>query len=413
MDRKLDNRVSTITAIKSENRDTDGPKNAVSVLIPPSVSLIKPIKEDDAERAAVRCNQQAKIPLKKRDLKLAGCFQTNHLNNTSSSSIIVCNPSVINSKDCRGRDGKPLNSLEPQESAGSSLQVIASRQELTNGRASHLPPREGQNGVIGQGGIVGHVGVIRSPSELHRAPGAEHREENGPKSEPCGLRAAGEGKEVGRQSVLVRKGQPDQETAPAASTVAPPAKPPLTSSKLDAAERKVESVCFSSKMGKKQNTKTAEKTDKADCDNSQQEEGDPEESRKETVKEEPGINSGTSGKGDSESSGAVSVKKTDKLSKLAQQEQGVNGGLVSVVKLRKIGFVSEQKRVHLEEASSELQKEGIRLKIKIPPHRRNKLRRKEGKEEMKNREQEAQKEGRPLRRSARICRYVSKDRIKI
>lgn len=80
----------------------------------------------------------------------------------------------------------------------------------------------------------------------------------------------------------------------------------------------------------------------------------------------------------------------------------MNGGLVSVVKLKKIGFVSEQKRVPLEEASSELQKEGIRLKIKIPPHRRNKLRRKEGKEEMKTRE--GQKEGRPLRRSARICR---------
>ncbi|XP_047247666.1 remodeling and spacing factor 1 isoform X1 [Girardinichthys multiradiatus] len=404
MDRKLaafDNRVSTITAIKSEHRDPDGPKNAVSVLISPSVSLIKMNPEDEAKRTAVRCNQQAKIPLKKRDLKLAGCFHTNHLNNTNSSSIIVCNPSLVNSKDCRGRDGKVLNSLAPQGSPGSSLQqqqpvVIVSRQELTNGGASHLPPREGHNGVIGQVGVVSHVGVIRSPPELHRALGAEHREENGPMSEPSGLRAAEEGNEVSRQSVLVKKRQPDQETTPAPSTLPLHATPPFTSLKMEVIERKVESVSFSSlnttetsrQMGEDQNTKTTEKMDEGrttDHNSGQQEEGDPEESRK-------------------ESSGVISPQKADKLNKKDQQGQGVNGGLVSVVKLKKIGFVSEQKRLPLEEASSELQKEGIRLKIKIPPHRRNKLRRKEGKEEIKNREQEVEKDGRPLRRSARICR---------
>ncbi|MEQ2183967.1 hypothetical protein GOODEAATRI_003292, partial [Goodea atripinnis] len=405
MDRKLaafDNRVSTITAIKSEHRDPDGPKNAVSVLISPSVSLIKMNPEDEAKRTAVRCNQQAKIPLKKRDLKLAGCFHTNHLNNTNSSSIIVCNPSLVNSKDCRGRDGKVLNSLAPQGSPGCSLQqqpvVIVSRQELTNGRASHLPPREGHNGVIGQVGVVSHVGVIRSPPELHRALGAENREENGPMSEPSGLRAAEEGNEVSRQSVLVKKRQPDQETTPAPSTLPPHATPPFTSLKMEVIARKVDSVSFSSlnttetsrQMGEDQNTKTTEKMDKGkttDHNSGQQEEGDPEESRK-------------------ESSGAISPQKADKLNKKDQQGQGVNGGLVSVVKLKKIGFVSEQKRLPLEEASSELQKEGIRLKIKIPPHRRNKLRRKEGKEEIKNIEQEVEKDGRPLRRSARICRCI-------
>ncbi|XP_036005987.1 remodeling and spacing factor 1 isoform X2 [Fundulus heteroclitus] len=424
MDRKLaafDNRVSTITAIKSEHRDAnDGPKNAVSVLMSPSVSLIKMNREDEAEQAAVRCNQQAKIPLKKRDLKLAGCFHTNHLNNTnsSSSSIIVCNPSVINAKDCRGRDGKLQNSSAPQGSPGSSLQqqpvVSASRQELTNGRASHLPPREGHNGVIGQVGVVGHVGVIRSPSELHRAPGAEHREENGPKSEPCGPRAAEEGKEASRQSVVVRKGQPDQETTQTASALPTHA---ILSLKPEVIVRRVDSLSFSSltttETGRQteedQNAKTTART--TEENSSQQEEGGPEESREETrgaVKEEPGTNSGTSGKADSETGGAVSPPNADRLNKKEQQGQGVNGGLVSVVKLKKIGFVSEQKRGPLEEASSELQKEGIRLKIKIPPHRRNKLRRKEGKEEIKNREQEVEKEARALRRSARICRPSSK-----
>ncbi|XP_038145858.1 remodeling and spacing factor 1 [Cyprinodon tularosa] len=426
MNRKLDafdNRVSTITAVKSEHRGTDGPKNAVSVLMSPSVSLIKMNKEDEAERAAVRCNQQAKIPLKKRDLKLAGCFHTNHLNNTNSSSIIVCNPSVINSKDSRGREGKSLNSLAAQGDPGSSQQqpvVITSRQEMTNGRASHLPTKGSHNGVIGQVGVVGHVGVIRSPSELHRPSGAEHLEENGPKSELCSSKAANEGKEVSRQSVLVRKAQPDQETAPAASTLPPCAISPFKSLKPHVLGGKEDSLGFSplntleTSGGEDQSTKT-EKTDKGkttDHKSSEQEEGDAEESGKDTqcaAREEPGMNSGTSGKADSDSSGIISTQKTDNLNKKDRQGQGVNGGLVSVVKLKKIGFVSEQKKgVPLEEASSELQKEGIRLKIKIPPHRRNKLRRKEGKEEIKTREQEVQKEERMLRRSARICRPSSK-----
>lgn len=258
----FDNRVSTITAVKAEPRDTDGPKNAVSVLIAPGAALLKLNKEDEAERAAVRSNQQAKIPLKKRDLKLAGCFQTNHLNN-ASSSIIVCNPSVINSKDCRGRDGKPINSLELQGSPATCLQqVITSRQELTNGRAPHPPPRDGHNGVIGQVGVIGHVGVIRSPPELHRAP-----EENGPKSEPSGVKA---GEEVSRQSVLVRKGPPEQDAA--AALPAHPI-PPLTDQKSDLTEIKGESVGFPSQMTV-----------------NDQSSGQPEENR--NVKEEPGINSG-------------------------------------------------------------------------------------------------------------------------
>lgn len=87
------------------------------------------------------------------------------------------------------------------------------------------------------------------------------------------------------------------------------------------------------------------------------------------------------------------------------QGDGVNGGLAAPLRVKDTGLGSEERQGPLEEASSELQKEGIRLKIKIPPHRRNKLKGKGGKEE-KEKEQEVQEEGRPLRRSARICRYV-------
>ena len=65
-----------------------------------------------------------------------------------------------------------------------------------------------------------------------------------------------------------------------------------------------------------------------------------------------------------------------------------------------------------QKASSELQKEGIRLKIKIPPHQRSAVRDKDKEKEKEKeeereegREEEAQGDGRSLRRSARICRY--------
>ncbi|KAG7262235.1 hypothetical protein CRUP_013543, partial [Coryphaenoides rupestris] len=110
----IDNRVSTITAIiKPEAREPDvpsnTPSNAVSVVMAPASVITKQEvkREEEAERAVVRSSQQAKIPLKKRELKLAEGFQDNrnhgnHLNNNSNnkgSSIIVCNPSVIQSKD--------------------------------------------------------------------------------------------------------------------------------------------------------------------------------------------------------------------------------------------------------------------------------------------------------------------------
>ncbi|XP_023252931.1 remodeling and spacing factor 1, partial [Seriola lalandi dorsalis] len=261
----FDNRVSTITTIvKSESRDADAPKNAVSVVMAPGATVTKQEmnKEEEAGRAVVRSNQQAKIPLKKRELKLAESYHSNHLNNNnnnSSSSIIVCNPSVIQSKDSHGREGKLPNSLPPPGSPAVSQQqqlvVTASRQELTNGRASLLlPHKEGQNGVIGvigQVGVIGHVGVIRSPSERHRAPCAEQQEQNGPNIDHWGSRAVEEEREVSRQSVLVRKGPSEGEMA-AAATALPPhaAKLPLSSSKPDqppeAAERKVDSVSISS-----------------------------------------------------------------------------------------------------------------------------------------------------------------------
>ncbi|XP_039986557.1 remodeling and spacing factor 1 isoform X3 [Xiphias gladius] len=470
----FDNRVSTITTIvKSESRDTDAPKNAVSVVMAPGATVTKQemSKEEEAGRAVVRSNQQAKIPLKKRELKLAESYHSNHLNNnSSSSSIIVCNPSVIQSKDSHGREGKLPNSPAPpggplvsqqqqQQQQQQQLVVTASRQELTNGRASLLlPHKEGQNGVmgvIGQVGLVGHVGVIRSPSERHRAPGAEQQEQNGPSLDHWGSRPVEEEREVSRQSVLVRKGPVEGETAAAAVAAAAAAaaatallphaekeaqtarKLPLSSSKSDqppeAAERRADSVsisllCHSTEEPRRQTaeeqgrittegqldkgTKTGhsshqQKDDEVDEREERRREVSGRPLAEEESKDDHEMKKSNLGKVEAESGGTIPPAKGDQKDEKDHQDHrgdGVNGGLAAQVRMKDTGLGSEERQGPLEEASSELQKEGIRLKIKIPPHRRNKLRGKGGKEEEKEREQEVQEEGRPLRRSARICR---------
>lgn len=448
----FDNRVSTITTIiKAETRDSDGPKNTVSVVMAPGAAVTKPEmnKEVEAERAVVRSSQQAKIPLKKRELKLAESYHSNHLNNSNSSSIIVCNPSVIQTKDSHGRDGKVPNLLAPpvgQAVSQQQLVVTASRQELTNGRASLLlPHKEGQNGVIGvigQVGVVGHVGVIRSPSERHRAVGAEQQEQNGPSLDHQGSRAVEEEREVSRQSVLVRKG-PVEGEAPASTLIPHVVMEAQTARKLpfpsikseqppEVVERKVDSVSVSSlshsteepksqtaeDQGKKtteepldRGTKTSHSSHQQKCDNLDEREDRRREASERPVAEEGSKddhekNKSTLGKLEADLGSTVPQLKVDQQDKKEHQGDGLNGALAAPFRVKDPGLGSEEKKGPREEASSELQKEGIRLKIKIPPHRRNKLKGKGGKEEEKEREQEVQEEGRPLRRSARICRYV-------
>ncbi|XP_029922334.1 remodeling and spacing factor 1 isoform X2 [Myripristis murdjan] len=471
----IDNRVSTITTIvKSESRDTDIPSNAVSVVKAPASVKTKQeaIKEDEAERAVVRSNQQAKIPLKKRELKLAEGFQGNrhhgnHLNK-NSSSIIVCNPTVIQTKDSQGKEGKLSNSLVPPVGLVPAQQQpqradAASMPELTNGR---MPLKDGQNGfigVIGQVGVIGHVGVIRSPVlERHRAPANEQQEQNGPSLDQRSITAGGEEekedkrweggekapeREVSRQSVLVRKAPIEGETAaaedpPGVLMEAQTRKLPLSSlsSSLQsdrlpkAVEREDQSVLasVSSLSQSKQELKKQTAEDdgkkareersgegaksgisshgKKDEDLAEEEESRTEGpgcpgTEAERDKDQTKKNS-TSGKTDAESESiAPPLKKGEQQDQGDHQGEGASVRSDIQLRLKDTGRGSQDKQGPLEEASSELQKEGIRLKIKIPPHRRNKLKGREGKEEEKEKEQG---EVRSLRRSARICRPSSK-----
>ncbi|XP_037123648.1 remodeling and spacing factor 1 isoform X2 [Syngnathus acus] len=308
----IDNHVSTITSvIKSDCRDvsvvkTSAPKQDAN-------------KEDEAERAVVRSSQQAKIPLKKRELKLAESYHDNHLNNNNNnggggSSIIVCNPSVIQSKDTSAPAG------------GQSAAAAAQNQpELTNGRSSI---------------VSHHVGVIRGPTS-NEANGCKAAEEE---KNLQGSNASTEKTlEVGRQSVLVRNEPIVVETA-------------LVDQDAD--------------------TSADKETDESVLPGEAADVG----------AHEPQVE-----KEASQDEHLMDVSTLGKVQAELKEDDGVNGELPDQSSEKSAG----EKPRPREEASSELQKEGIRLKIKIPPHRRNKLKAKAQQKES------SEGEG-SLRRSARI-----------
>lgn len=383
----FNNRVSTITTvIKSEVRNAEAPRNSVSVVMAPHSTTTKPEmnKVEEAERAVVKSIQQAKIPLKKRELKLAESYHSNHHTSTNSSSIIVCNPSVTQTKDGSAREGNASDSVAGQ-AASQQQQVLVtpSRQDLTSGRTTQtLPHREGQNGVIG---LVGHVGVICSPSEHHRVLSAQPEEPHKSRSDVQNSRVVEDEREVRRQTVLVRKGVVEKEIVGLAApeidvNLSKPDQPETSERQLDSVD--ASEVKRSSEASDQQTAKGEDQLDQ------NREPSGPQQKPDIQTSEEPEVES------------AVAVppvtQNPEKDPKVEETDAGVKDSRLEV----------EEKRRPPDKAFSELQKEGIRLKIKIPPQRRNKSKGKGDRQE-KEGKQDAQDEGMPLRRSARICRCVN------
>lgn len=380
----FNNRVSTITTvIKSEVRNAEAPRNSVSVLMAPHSTTTKPEmnKVEEAERAVVKSIQQAKIPLKKRELKLAESYHSNHHTSTNSSSIIVCNPSVTQTKDGSAREGNTSDSIAGQgASQQQQVLVSTSRQDLPSGRTSQtLPHREGQNGVIG---LVGHVGVICSPSEHHRVLSAQPEESHRSRSDAQNSRVVEDEREVRRQTVLVRKGVVEKEMAAPEIDINPskPDQPETSDKQLDSVDVSV--VKRSSEASDQQTAKGEDQLDQ------KREPSGPQQKPDIQTSEEPEVEL------------AVMVPPvTQNFEKDPKVEETKAGGKDSRLE-------AEEKRRPPDKAFSELQKEGIRLKIKIPPQRRNKSKGKGDRQE-KEGKQDVQDEGMPLRRSARICRCVT------
>ncbi|TNN01540.1 hypothetical protein fugu_010922 [Takifugu bimaculatus] len=383
----FNNRVSTITTvIKSEVRNAEAPRNSVSVVMAPHSTTTKPEmnKVEEAERAVVKSIQQAKIPLKKRELKLAESYHSNHHTSTNSSSIIVCNPSVTQTKDGSAREGNASDSIAGQAaSQQQQVPVTTPRQDLASGRTSQtLPHREGQNGVIG---LVGHVGVICSPSEHHRVLGAQPEEPHRSRSDAQNSRVAEDEREVRRQTVLVRKGAVENEMVglPAPEIDVNLSKP----NQPETSERQPDSVDAS--VVKRSLEASDQQTAKGEDQLDQKREPSPQQKPDIQTSEEPEVEL------------AVTVppvtQNLEKDPKVEETKAGVKDSRLE----------AEEKRRPPDKAFSELQKEGIRLKIKIPPQRRNKSKGKGDRQE-KEGKQDVQDEGMPLRRSARICRPSSK-----
>lgn len=435
----FDSHVSTITTIiKSESRYADAPRSSVSVVMKPGATVTNPEikKEEEAERAVVRSSLQAKIPLKKRELKLAEDYPINHRNNSNSSSIIVCNPSVIQNKVGLARERLVPNSLVPPGCQSASYQqqqqtFIASRQELSNGRTVSLvlPHIGGKNGLTG---VVGHVGVICSPSGHQRAPNLKQQDPNGTCSDLKGSGAVEEHSEVRRQSVLVRKGPIEHEAEAAPPSHSGTEAQTTTKTTLKESHQphqvfkgKVDTLSVSTLLQQTEEPKThmvdgqVGKGKKTGLSIHQQKYDNPDKGEemiekvsglfvvKEGNKNDDERKKGNTGKLEAVSGNFAPPLEVDQEDKNHRYQlgDGVNGGLGDLFRSTNSGPWSEERQGPTEEASSELQKEGIRLKIKIPPHRRNKLRGKGGKWE-KERKQDLQEKERQLRRSARICRYV-------
>uniref|UniRef100_A0AAR2LB47 PHD-type domain-containing protein n=1 Tax=Pygocentrus nattereri TaxID=42514 RepID=A0AAR2LB47_PYGNA len=421
----IDNRVSTIKSlVKDEPRDSPRHWNAISVVMAPgSLKQELPSKTDaykdktaeDVERA-IKNDQQAKIPLKKRELKRSDNYDNsnysniNHNNNNISNNgsvsiggIIVRNPAVV-----------ALNDQHAPSTATEKLAKATSDGVLEK----PMPVEVNKNMVREQ--YVG-IGVIMGPIERKRTfPEAEAT----PTKDRNGLN--GDGKmfkaevtpENMRQSVLVRKPSLTAENSTIGedrtfkveqaegedsahgkdpvvdATLSPVLAKPKVSQKDNSEVKSViksNSVEQASPKGKDSPETVTSSVENVGKD---AEEPFSERSKAKTTDVTDG------GKDRMTSSFKAVEENEDRGHKSSRKRR-------SVKTKTKIQSGEAQNRLCCvgaankddEEVSSELQKEGIRLKIKIPLHRRTP-------ELQLEREREDSQAGdrRSLRRSARICK---------
>ncbi|KAJ7995718.1 hypothetical protein DPEC_G00247500, partial [Dallia pectoralis] len=370
----IDNRVSTITALVKEEHQTltNSPNKAVSdVMELISTTTTKqeapPIKEE-TERA-LRTDQQAKIPLKKRELFGANRHHSNTLHNNSdmhsnqhcnshsssaSSSIIVRNPLVTQTKDEQLDD--------------------ALVEELINGVAPF-------NGLGGVTGVIGHVGVICRPTSQQQNCRSIFIESTTPGSEE-GEKPKVTDREKSRQSVLVRKSPEWGETG-ASTPLGPGGQEVLAGEEKGEKDEKVKDRLERKEIeegGDKGKERSGGHQSKDKNDNLREKEKSQRCHEKDEEENEKKTSNSAMEEHQSESNHILEGTRDQD-----EQKEAVCAETTPQIVLGPL------------EASSELQKEGIRLKIKIPPHQRRESSVKEEKVEEAG-------HGRSLRRSARICR---------
>lgn len=410
----IDNRVSTIkTLVKEEPKDCPKPWNAISVVMPPASIKHEPAKRsemhDDKKEImfgnvarTVKSDQQAKIPLKKRELKRSGGFDVsnhysnvNHSNNNlnsngsiSTGGIIVRNPAVLPLKEQQFKREYPTD-----EEKGPTA-IIPVPQKLIG---KHSPVDLYQ--TVSQEQYVG-VGVIKGPIERKRPLNENDNSSNGHHGNMNVLKTEVGGPDSVRQSVLVGKSMVKADNGPHPCSILEDLVSKDACNKSPDVEAKVSNLVEESPMIEEmQKTSAEEKVDKID-----NEEDEEELKNSKTAALSARENTDVVVEDDSKDKRLKSPRKRRSQkakSKLQAKEDNQNTELLSSIAEVLVKDAGDGEKIghnDNEEVSSELQKEGIRLKIKIPLHRRTpELQHKDIEEsETSNR--------RSLRRSARICK---------
>ncbi|XP_016402965.1 remodeling and spacing factor 1-like [Sinocyclocheilus rhinocerous] len=387
----IDNRVSTIkTLVKEEPKDCPKPWNAISVVMPPASikhdPAVKSEKHEDKKELvfenvarAVKSDQQAKIPLKKRELKRSGGYDVsnvNHNNNNlnsngsvSTGGIIVRNPVVLLLKEQKIRKEYPTN-----EEKGPTA-IIAVPQEP---KVDQMAAREQYVGV----------GVIKGPIERKRPLNENDNSSNGHHGNGKVLKTEVGGTDSVRQSVLVGKSMVQADNGPLPCSIPEDLSKDACDKSTDVSAKVSNLVEESSTI--EETTSVEEKVEKVGN------EEDVIELKSKTVGLSAGEKTDVEDVSKDKSLRGPRKRRSQKSkSKMQAREDGKNESSLGEV-LEK--DAEKAGRNEDEEVSSELQKEGIRLKIKIPLHRRTpELQTKDAEEsETSNR--------RSLRRSARNCK---------
>ncbi|XP_051726581.1 remodeling and spacing factor 1 [Ctenopharyngodon idella] len=410
----IDNRVSTIkTLVKEEPKDCPKPWNAISVVMPPVAIKHEPAKKtemhDDKKEMmfenvsrTIKSDQQAKIPLKKRELKRSGGFDVsnhysnvNHNNNNlnsngsiSTGGIIVRNPAVLPLKE------QQIKREYPTDGEKGPTAIIAVPQKLIG---KHSPVDLCQMATREQ--YVG-VGVIKGPIERKRPLNENDNSSNGHHGNGNVLKTEVGGADSARQSVLVGKSIVKADNGPHPCSIPEDlVSKDVCDKKPDVAAKATNLVEESPMIEEMQTTSVEEKVDKND-----NEEDVAELKNRKTAALSAREKTDVVVEDDSKDKSLKSPRKRRSQkakSKLQAKEDAQNTELLSSIGEDLVKDVGDSEKIghnDNEEVSSELQKEGIRLKIKIPLHRRTpELQHKDTEEsETSNR--------RSLRRSARICK---------
>lgn len=387
----IDNRVSTIKSlVKDEPRDSPRHWNAISVVMAPgSIKQELPAKTDSCKdkkekpvevfERAMKSDQQAKIPLKKRELKRSEGYDNSpysHVNNTSNSNggvsvggIIVRNPAAMEHAGEKKTAPPPLLT-------GNSEQQIQSSDSVRDGVVS--PNKREQ--YVGFGVIMG---PIERKQTFPAADGSGNptKDRNGlhEDQDAKSFKSAATQAENVRQSVVVRKPSISQATHHSSMSEE-------MTLRVEHAESDAKVKALGGDAKERAALLLALPTD----------------AEKEYTDGKSVIRSSTEQEtvGELEDAGSAEEQAGSRKDKATTVPDGGTGNMAGCLKAaEEKGLKSSRKKrsdkaklksqtgenrnkLDEEEVSSELQKEGIRLKIKIPLHRRTP----------------------ELRRSARICK---------